>query len=76
MKAVICAKYRLFAFTGHKMSTHAEYITVEEKDRITVKPDNLNFGQSAALSFGGITALFFLRMKERQKILIYGTRGA
>jgi NADPH:quinone reductase-like Zn-dependent oxidoreductase len=69
----------VFAFSGHKMGAYSEFSVLKETDAIAVKPKNLTFEQSAALSFGGITALYFLQKANIQKgerILIYGASGS
>ena len=69
----------IFAFTGHKLGAYAEYKCLDESDCIAIKPKNLNFAESAALSFGGITALYFLSKGEivkGEKVLIYGASGS
>lgn len=69
----------IFAFTSKKMGAYAEYVCLDENMCIALKPKNLSFEQSAALSFGGITALFFLdkcKVKKGEKILIYGASGS
>ena len=46
---------------------------------ILPKPENLTFEQAAALSFGGTTALFFLRdqarVKPGERVLVLGASG-
>ena len=62
-----------------KMGAHAEYIAWQEGKLIVNKPQNITSEQAAALSFGGITALYFLRRANIQKgqtILIHGASGA
>jgi NADPH:quinone reductase-like Zn-dependent oxidoreductase len=69
----------VFAFTEHNFGAYAEYICINENSCIAIKPNNLSFEQSAALSFGGITALHFLKeskIKIGDKILIYGASGS
>jgi len=53
----------VFAFLGASFGGHAEYRTMSEDGLIALKPDNLSFDEAAALSFGGTTALSFLRDK-------------
>ena len=69
----------VFAFPGTKMRCHAEYRTIAETGNILPKPGNLTFEQAAALSFGGTTALFFLRDQARvklgERVLILGASG-
>ncbi len=70
---------KVFAFTGHGMGAYAEYKCVDENNCIALKPENLNFEQAAALSFGGTTGLHFLRkghVTKGEKILIYGASGS
>jgi NADPH:quinone reductase-like Zn-dependent oxidoreductase len=41
-----------------RIGCHAEYVAVPE-DRVAPMPGNLTFGEAAALTFGGLTALFY-----------------
>ena len=69
----------VFAFPGAKMRCHAEYRTLAASGNILPKPENLSFEQAAALSFGGTTALFFLRdqarVKPGERVLVLGASG-
>lgn len=69
----------VLAFPGFKMRCHGEYRTMCETASIVPKPTNLSFEQAAALSFGGTTALFFLRdqgkVKPGERVLILGASG-
>lgn len=70
---------KVFAFSGHKMGAYVEYKCMDEQDCIGLKPENLSFEQAAALSFGGTTALHFLKkgnITRGEKILIYGASGS
>ena len=70
---------KVFAFLGHKFGAYAEYVCIDEHDCVALKPENLNFEQSAALPFGGITALHFLKkgkLLKGENILIYGASGS
>ena len=62
-----------------RMGCHAEYVAVPE-DGVAPMPGNLTFEEAAALTFGGLTALFFLRDKARiqprERVLINGASGA
>ena len=62
-----------------RMGCHAEYVAVPEDD-VAPMPGNLTFGEAAALTFGGLTTLFFLRDKARiqprERVLINGASGA
>jgi NADPH:quinone reductase-like Zn-dependent oxidoreductase len=69
----------VFAFTDTGFGCHAEYRTIAEDGLIAPKPGNLSFEEAAALSFGGTTALAFLRDKAGiqagDKVLIVGASG-
>lgn len=62
-----------------RMGCHAEYVAVPE-DAVAPMPGNLTFGEAAALTFGGLTTLFYLRNKARiqprERVLINGASGA
>jgi NADPH:quinone reductase-like Zn-dependent oxidoreductase len=69
----------VFAFPGTRLGCHAEYRCMSEEGAVALKPANLGHDQAAALSFGGTTALHFLReakLSAGEKILINGASGA
>ena len=70
----------VFAFPGAGFGCHAEYRVLPENGRIVHKPPNLSFEEAAALSFGGTTALCYLRdkggIRAGEKVLIVGASGA
>lgn len=70
---------QVFAFPGAAFGCHAEYRTIAEDGLIALKPTNLSFEQAAALSFGGMNALKFLRgkggIKRGDSVLIVGASG-
>ena len=69
----------VFAFPGIRMGCHAEYRCMSEGAAIALKPAKLDHDQAAALSFGGTTALHFLRaakLSAGEKILVNGASGA
>lgn len=69
----------VFAFSDARMGAHAEYKTMPEDGAVALKPANLTFEEAAALSFGGTTALIFLRrgkIQRGEKVLVNGASGA
>ena len=70
----------VIAFTGGRFGSHAEYRAMPEDGLIAVKPANLGFEEAAALSFGAIHALAFLRDKagitRGDRVLVVGASGA
>lgn len=70
----------VFAFAGAAFGSHAEYRVFAEDGLIAAKPANIGFEEAAALSFGGTTALNFLRdkagIKPGDKVLIVGASGS
>ena len=67
----------VFGFAG--AGAHAEYLTMKAKGAITQIPDGLAPAEAAALPFGALAALVFLRdiaqLKTGQSILILGASG-
>lgn len=68
------------AAPGAKMGAHAEMICLAADAAIARKPENMGFAEAAALSFGGTTALYFLRdrakLQPNETVLITGAGGA
>ena len=68
------------AYPGIGMGCHAEYRTMPEVGRIVLKPATLSFEEAAAMSFGGATALHFLRdvagIDRGEMVLVIGASGA
>lgn len=68
----------VFAFPGASLGCHAEYKCVRESSPVALKPHNLSYEEAAALSFGGTTALHFLRkgnVASGEKVLVNGASG-
>jgi NADPH:quinone reductase-like Zn-dependent oxidoreductase len=64
---------------GTRMGSHAEYVVASESSVAPI-PSNLTFEDAAALVFGGMTSLFYLRDKAKiqpgERALINGASGA
>ncbi len=53
------------AYPAFPNGCHAEYRTMRADGRIILKPDRLSFEEAAAMCFGGVTALHFLRDRAK-----------
>ena len=64
---------------GFGKSVYAEYFTAPENAFLELMPPTLSFEQAAAVPFGGITSLHFLKtilnIQSGQRILINGASG-
>lgn len=71
---------RVFAFPDFGMGAHAEYRAMPENGLILPMPANASFEEAAAICFGGMTALGFLRdlgkVQAGESVLIIGASGA
>ncbi|MEM9352869.1 MAG: NAD(P)-dependent alcohol dehydrogenase [Planctomycetota bacterium] len=67
----------VFASCDPDFGAYAEYKCLPA-ERAAIKPANLSFGEAAALTFGGVTALHFFRLGNLQpgeRLLINGASG-
>jgi NADPH:quinone reductase-like Zn-dependent oxidoreductase len=68
----------IFALTGMRYGGYAELAVVPEHIAVARKPANISYEEAAGLSFGGMTALDFLRrgaVKAGETMLINGASG-
>jgi NADPH:quinone reductase-like Zn-dependent oxidoreductase len=69
----------VFGSTGFKFGTHAEYACLSETDAVAALPATMTFEEGAAVMFGGVSAVYFLREAEAragQNVLVYGASGS
>jgi len=69
----------VFGFNRHRFGTYAQYVCWPEDGLLATRPANLSDEEAAAIPYGGLLALHFLRKAEvraGQRVLIYGASGA
>ena len=68
----------VFAFPGARLGCHAEYRCMSQDAEVALKPESLDHSEAAPLSFGGTTALHFLReakLTAGEQVLVNGASG-
>lgn len=67
----------VFGFSGD--GAHAEYLTMKADGAVAPKPQAISYEEAAAVPFGGLSALVFLRdfagVKPGEKVLVNGASG-
>ena len=69
----------VFGFNRHRFGAYADYVCWPEDGLLATRPANLTNEEAAAIPYGGLLALHFLRranVKAGQRVLIYGASGA
>jgi NADPH:quinone reductase-like Zn-dependent oxidoreductase len=70
---------QVFGFNRHVFGTYAQYVCWPEDAVLASRPASLTDEQSAAIPFGGLLALHFLRkidVRAGQSVLVFGASGA
>lgn len=69
---------QVFASSDVSMGCHVEYKCMLQDSAVVLKPPGLSYDEAAALSFGGTTALDFLRrgkLQRGERVLVNGASG-
>jgi NADPH:quinone reductase-like Zn-dependent oxidoreductase len=70
---------KIFGYNDKTFGGHGEYLTISEREAITLMPNNLNFDEAAPITEGAHYALNNIKASEikgGQNALVYGATGA
>jgi NADPH:quinone reductase-like Zn-dependent oxidoreductase len=70
---------KVFGITGMQSGTNAQFVCVPADRAIVTMPENQSFTDMAAIPFGALTAMHFLKVgkiKQGDHVLVYGASGA
>lgn len=69
----------VYGFTAFRFGAYAEYKCLPETAILAPKPSNITYEEAAAIPYGGLLALYFLKkanIQSRHSVLVYGASGA
>jgi NADPH:quinone reductase-like Zn-dependent oxidoreductase len=70
---------QVFGSAALRLGAYGEYVSLPASSTLVPKPHNLNFDEAAAVPFGGLNALHFMRkanIRSGEKVLINGAGGS
>jgi NADPH:quinone reductase-like Zn-dependent oxidoreductase len=70
---------RVWAFTKFRFGAYAEYTCPQEDSSVAIAPATVTYDEAAAIAYGGLMALHYLRrggLRSGQRALVYGASGA
>jgi NADPH:quinone reductase-like Zn-dependent oxidoreductase len=70
---------RAWAFTKFRFGAYAEYASLAEESSVALAPAHATDEEAAAIAYGGLMALHYLRkggVRAGQRVLVYGASGA
>lgn len=70
---------KVFGYNDKTFGGHAEYLTIEESDAVTIMPHNFSFNEAAPITEGAHYALNNIRaskIAKGQNAMVYGATGA
>jgi NADPH:quinone reductase-like Zn-dependent oxidoreductase len=70
---------RVWAFTSLRFGAYAEFTCLKEASTVAHAPANASYEEAAAIAYGGLMALHYLRrggLRPGQRVLVYGASGA
>jgi NADPH:quinone reductase-like Zn-dependent oxidoreductase len=70
---------RVFGFNRHRFGTYAQNVCWPANGLLAPRPVNLSDEEAAAIPYGGLLALHFLRkanVRAGQRVLVFGASGA
>jgi NADPH:quinone reductase-like Zn-dependent oxidoreductase len=70
---------QVFGFDRFAFGAYAAYKSMTARGLLALKPSNLTYDEAAAIPYGGLLALYFLRkgrINERRRVLVYRASGS